>query len=63
VLTSDQNVLKTAGTSAIVRIVPGGTGVSVPLRRWLRLFVKHAVTTASQTCTLHVSVLFKERTT
>lgn len=56
---ADLSLSKTAGTSAVSRITGSST---VPLRRWARLIVTHAVATASQTVTVHASVLYKKRT-
>jgi len=49
---------KTAGTSDPVRITNSSTN---PLRKWIRLPITHAVATANQVVTLHVSVLLKKR--
>lgn len=56
--TSLQNLPKTAGQSAVIRIDENST---VPLRRWLRFVLYHNTTTASQAVTIQAIVQFKKR--
>ena len=61
VLTADQPLSKTPGTSVVFRIVAGDPAVRLPMRRWLRVFLTHYSSTASQSVTIQVQLQLKER--
>ena len=55
---TDKDLPATTGESSVARIDTSSTN---PLRAWARLKLTHTVTTASQNCTIHVNVLYKQR--
>lgn len=55
---TELNLSSTAGASAAARI---STSSTTPLRRWLRLYARHTVTTAGQVVTVHATVFLKKR--